>query len=70
MSLGSSRSRLMALTRDLSARWQETRDVWSDAKRDEFEQRHLVPLFAAVERAGVALEQLDEILKKARRDCD
>lgn len=70
MSLNATRSRLNALTRDLHARWQETREVWVDTKRDEFEATYLTGLFAAVERAGNALEQLEEIAAKARRDCE
>lgn len=70
MSLHDSRSRLMALARDLSVHWQEARESWSDAKSDEFERRFLDELFASVERAGTALEQLDEIVTKARKDCE
>ncbi len=60
----------MALTRDLSVHWQQTRETWTDAKRDEFERRFLDGLFAAVERAGTSLEKLDDIVTKTRRDCE
>jgi hypothetical protein len=64
------RARLVALTRDLHVRWQETREHWSDAKRDEFERRFLTELFSSVEKASSALEQLDEVVTKARTDCE
>lgn len=69
-SLGSTRSRLAALTRELNVRWHETRLSWNDAKRDEFERTHLAPLLEAVDKAGTALEQLDEIVLKARKECE
>ncbi len=70
MSLGGSRSRLTALTRDLSAHWRLTRESWNDAKAEEFERLYLKPLLASVDRAALALEQLDEVVIKARKDCE
>ena len=70
MSLAASRSRLNALTRDLAARWEGTRDSWNDDQRDEFERRFLRPLFAAVDKADTALEQLDELVAQVRKDCE
>jgi hypothetical protein len=70
MSLGADRSRLAALTRELAARWRETKDSWNDAKAEEFERLHLLALFAGVDRAVTALEKLDELVTKARKDCE
>lgn len=70
MSVGASRSRLVALTRELATQWQATRDSWTDAKRDEFERTYLAELFAAVDRAGSALEQLDEVVTHVRKACE
>jgi hypothetical protein len=70
MSLGATRSRLAALTRELSACWLETRESWQDAKRDEFEQQYLQVLFTNVDRSIAALERLEELLKKVRKDCE
>ncbi len=70
MSIAASRSRLIALTRELAQHWQTTREAWTDAKRDEFERTYLVNLFTAVDRAGNALEQLDEVVTRVRRDCE
>ncbi|MBX3748306.1 MAG: hypothetical protein KF833_23610 [Verrucomicrobiae bacterium] len=70
MSLGSSRARLTGLTRELMAHWQETKETWDDAKSAEFEARFLTPLTAAVDRASEALEHLDELVNKVRKDCE
>jgi len=70
MSLGATRSRLLALTRDLAQHWAETRESWTDAKRNEFEKTYLAPLFGAVDRASSALEQLDEVVIRVRKDCE
>jgi hypothetical protein len=70
MSIAASRSRLIALTRELAQHWQATRDTWTDAKRDEFERTYLSNLFTAVDRAGHALEQLDEVVTRVRRECE
>lgn len=70
MSLGATRSRLTALTRELFAQWRETRESWSDAKAEEFERDFLQPLLGHIDRASTALEQLDDIVTKARKDCE
>lgn len=70
MSLGSSRARLTGLTRELSVHWKETRESWDDAKRAEFETRYLQDLMAGVDRALAALEELDELVGKVRKDCE
>lgn len=70
MTFSSQRSRLSALTRDLVVHWRDTRATWTDAKGAEFEKEFLEPLLAAVERAQTALEQLDELATKVRKDCE
>ena len=70
MSLSGSRSRLAGVTRELAARWRETRDHWSDAKSQEFERRFLSELWPNVDRALGAMEELDQLLEKVKRDCE
>lgn len=70
MSLSSCRSRMVSLTRELAVHWRETRESWTDDQAERFERQYLDGLFAAVDRASAALEQLDEIVGKARRDCE
>ena len=70
MSLAGNRSRLAAITRELSLRWQETKNYWKDAKSQEFEHRYLVELVARVDKTVTVIEKLDELLNKVRKDCE
>ena len=47
MSLSGNRSRLVAVAKELSLKWDDTKTYWQDDKSREFEQRYLQELFAA-----------------------
>ena len=70
MNLNDERVRLAALTRELWSRWEQTREVWSDAKRIEFQQRYMEELRASVDNALARIEHLDKILTQVRSDCE
>jgi len=70
MNLSGNKGRLVGLTRDLSLRWEETKNYWRDAKSEEFERRFMVELGANVNRTITNLEKLEELLKKVRSDCE
>ena len=70
MSLHASRARLVALTKDLSRQWAETKEHWHDAKCLEFEQTYLVDLWASVDHAVTTIEQLEQLSRKIRSDCE
>lgn len=70
MSLGSARSRLLALTRDLKARWEWTHMMWADARAAEFEKRFLQPLWNEVQRTAGDLETLERLVHQIEADCD
>jgi hypothetical protein len=70
MNLSGQKSRMIALTRQLSLDWAETKSHWSDARSREFEARHLVELFASVDRAALTLDELEALLSKVRSDCE
>lgn len=70
VSLNSTRTRLSALTKQLSLRWDETREHWRDAKATDFEKRYLEDLFNRVNTATTSIEDLDRTLTKIRRDCE
>jgi len=70
MTLSGTKSRLVAITKELATRWDETKNYWKDAKSQELEQRYLSELFANVERSVTALEKLDELLAKVRKDFE
>jgi hypothetical protein len=70
MSLNASKARLVAITKELSNRWDETKNYWRDAKSQEFEQRYMTELFANVDRTVTVMEKLNELLTKVRNDCE
>ena len=70
MNLSSSKNRLVALTKELSNRWLETKNYWRDTKSLEFEQRYMSELLANVDRTVTVMEKLNEILTNVRKDCE
>ena len=61
---------IAAATRDLSARWAETKESWRDSKAAEFEAKYLASLFGSMERMMAAFDQLDKVVGKIRSDCE
>ena len=70
MSLGAHRSRLMAITKELALKWQETGNYWQDARRREFGQKYMDQLLFEVDKAVTVCEKLDRIITQARSDCE
>lgn len=70
MNLSSNRTRLGAITKELSGQWKKTKESWRDAKSDEFEHNYLDELFNSVDAAVGVMDQLDKILNKIRTDCE
>ena len=70
MSLNASKARLVAITKELSNRWDETKNYWRDAKSQEFEQRYMIELFANVDRTVTVMDKLNEVVTKVRNDCE
>jgi len=70
MNLSGQKSRLLALTKQISLDWTETQNRWSDSKSREFDSRHMAELFANVERASIMLDKLEALLNKVRSDCE
>jgi len=65
-----SSNRLSAITKELRAQWQDTRNYWKDAKSLEFEHRFMEELLASVDRTVTVIEQLDKLISKIRTDCE
>lgn len=70
MSLNASKSRLAALTKDLHAKWRETRESWRDEKAREFEQRYMDDLLTSVTNTLNSIDNLERILNQIREECD
>ena len=70
MSMAGSKARLTGLTKELSLKWEETKNYWRDAKAEEFERKYLQELFIGVDKTVGVVEKLDELLKKVTKDCE
>lgn len=70
MNLSGSKNRLVAITKEISNRWDETKNHWRDAKSQEFEQRYMTELFANVDKTIAVMDKLNELMTKVRKDCE
>ncbi|MCX8156570.1 MAG: hypothetical protein N3J91_09010 [Verrucomicrobiae bacterium] len=70
MSVGNNGKTLLALTKDLMLRWEETRNYWRDAKSEEFERRFLAELMTGVDKSAEVFEHLDKLMQHVRHDCE
>jgi hypothetical protein len=70
MSVRAAGNVLGSATKQLWRAWEGARHEWRDAKADEFEHKYLVELQAAVDRAGVVLNQIEKILSQVREECE
>lgn len=51
-------------------RWHETKTSWRDAKSAEFERVFLGDLIGTVERTVTAIEQVDKLINRIKKDCE
>jgi hypothetical protein len=70
VSLSASKGLLTLATRQLEARWGETRFSWRDRKAREFDDLYLAELMNSVNSALRVIEELDHLLEKVHADCD
>ncbi len=68
--MSTSSTRLAAVTKDLWAKWQHTRESWADAKSLEFERQFLQELTFSVDKTVSVMDQLDKLLTKIKTDCE
>lgn len=61
---------LIQNARELSERWHATKVHWRDAKALEFEKRYLEPLPGLMNKTGAAMNEIEVLLKKIRKDCE
>ena len=70
MSTNASGARLAALTKELLARWRQTREYWLDDKAREFEERYMLELESTVHSAAGSIANLEKVIRKVRSDCE
>jgi hypothetical protein len=62
-------SRLNHSVQNLLDKWEDTREVWNDDVRRDFEDRQIRPLEAAVDSALNGMRALAEVLDRLKADC-
>ena len=70
MSIASYANKLLLLTTELSRQWHRAGSAWTDAKSQEFEKEYVDPILTGVNAAAAAIQQLDELVRKVRHDCE
>jgi hypothetical protein len=70
MNLQANKSTLMAVSKELNQNWQQVKDKWLDTKQNEFERTYIETLQVNINMAVEAMEKLDKVLTKIRRDCE
>jgi hypothetical protein len=70
MSLKVSASNLASAATELNVHWQNTRASWRDAKALEFSQTYLEELPHLVQRANAVMNEIDNLLRKVKQDCE
>jgi hypothetical protein len=70
MSVMDSKGGLSKATKELFARWESVRDIWSDAQSREFEKTFLEPIEQDVRSALGALDHLNLVIHSIHNDCE
>ena len=70
MSISGTSSTLLQTAKQLNIEWQQTKEQWNDIKSQEFEKTYLEELPGHVTRAAALIEELDNVLKRIRSECE
>jgi hypothetical protein len=69
MGLYEGRGNLNKGFKDLTLRWQATRQDWDDSVSEEFEKTYIEPIEMALRTAISAMDQVAQVLSRVDRDC-
>jgi len=70
MSINASADRIAALTRDLEAKWNFTRECWTDHRSREFDQKYMRELLSSVNVLVATAQELDKVISRVKKDCE
>jgi hypothetical protein len=70
MNAAGSAANLVQSLKNLTNEWEMTKSFWHDIKSQEFERHYLDPLPPHVASAITVMEEIDQLLKKIRSDCE
>jgi hypothetical protein len=69
MSVNAGRGKLREGSKRLQARWKEIRVVWRDENSRRFEETLMEPLLSSIRTSEMAMEHMEAVLQRVRRDC-
>jgi hypothetical protein len=61
---------LLQAIKDLSQKWEHTKNYWRDVKSEEFEHNYLERLPNLTARTSTAMEEISVLLRKVHIDCE
>lgn len=70
MNILANRTRLLAVARELSSQWQDTREKWRDQRATQFEREFLDEIVQGVNTTAATITDLDKLISKIRKDCE
>lgn len=70
MNLSSNGKLLVAATKELTLKWDDTKNYWQDMKAHEFEVKYLNDLLTIIDRSGPVFDDLGKLIDKVRSDCE
>ena len=70
MSSRASATNLIQAMKELSREWEQTKSYWRDVKSQEFEANYLSDLPQDIGGAASAMEEIENVLQKIRKDCE
>ena len=70
MSLMESKGTLSKAAKELFARWNDVKGVWSDAQSREFEKTYISQVEQDVRSALGAMDRISQVLQKVENDCE
>jgi hypothetical protein len=69
MGIYEGRGQLAKASKELTARWNDARLSWNDARAKEFEEQFLAPLEVDLRKAADALDRVAAMVSQIRREC-
>ena len=69
MSLTVGRAKLTQGLKELATRWEQAKAHWDDAMSADLEKSVIQPLEPRVRATVSAIEKMNEVLMRARREC-
>jgi hypothetical protein len=69
MSVNAGHAKLRRASKDLLVRWQGARAAWRDENSRRLDEILVQPLLSNLRTAEIAMEHMEVVLNRIRRDC-